>query len=122
MTFAIVCLCGGLGAAARFVTDGLIRARWRTAFPWATFTINITGSLMIGIVMGIVLFRDGAEAWHLYAAVGFCGGFTTFSTAMVETVRLVQSDRARLAAANAGGTLIAAVIAAAVGLWIVGVL
>ncbi|SDR83004.1 camphor resistance protein CrcB [Paraoerskovia marina] len=122
MNFVLVCLAGGLGAAARFVTDGVIRARRRTAFPWATFAVNVAGSFLIGIFMGIVLFHDGADAWHLYAATGFCGGFTTFSTAMVETVRLVQSDRAPLAVANAVGTLVAAVAAAAVGLAIVGAL
>lgn len=120
MTFLLVCVGGGLGAAARFVTDGLVRARWRTAFPWATFAINVAGSFLIGVFMGLVLFHDAPEAWHLYAATGFCGGFTTFSTAMVETVRLVQSDRARLAMANALGTLVAAVAASAVGLALVG--
>ncbi|GII99842.1 camphor resistance protein CrcB [Sediminihabitans luteus] len=116
MTFVLVCVCGGLGAGARFVTDGVIRARWRTAFPWATFTINVLGSFVIGVVMGAVIHHDAPEAWHLYAATGFCGGFTTFSTAMVETVRLAQSDRGRLALANALGTTVAAVAAAALGI------
>ncbi|WP_350227681.1 fluoride efflux transporter CrcB [Paraoerskovia sediminicola] len=120
--FVLVMVCGGLGAAARFVVDGAVRARRRTAFPWATVSINVAGSFLIGVVMGAVLFHDAAETWHLLVATGFCGGFTTFSTAMVETVRLVRSDRAGLAALNALGTTVAAVAACAAGLGLTAVL
>ncbi|ROS75257.1 CrcB family protein [Cellulomonas sp. PhB143] len=116
MTFLLVMLCGGLGAATRFVVDGAVRTRLRTAFPWATVTVNVSGSLLIGVVMGAVLFHGSGEGWHLLVATGFCGGYTTFSTAMVETVRLAQSGRARLAATNALGTLLLAVAACAAGL------
>ena len=116
----LVALGGGVGAAARFVLDGEIRARTTGGFPWGTFTVNVLGSLMIGVITGAVLAAGAAagplEPWRLALAKGLCGGFTTFSTATVETVRLAQSGRLRLALANTLGTLVVTVAAVAGGL------
>lgn len=118
-----VALCGGLGAAARFVVDGLIRSRHTHVFPLATVVVNVSGSLVIGLLNGAALFHGLGPTWLVVAATGFCGGYTTFSTAMVETVRLVQSDAWRWAVANALGTLVGCVAAAAAGvglMWAIG--
>ncbi|GAB4086900.1 hypothetical protein GCM10028784_35300 [Myceligenerans cantabricum] len=120
----LVAAGGAVGAAARFVLDGEIRTRHRGAFPWGTFTVNVLGSLLIGVVAGFVLFgghgADAVEPWRLALATGLCGGFTTFSTAMVETVRLARSNRARQALVSAVGTLVATVAAVACGIAVVG--
>ncbi len=110
-----VALAGGAGAAARFVVDGLVRARWSPRFPLATVVVNVSGSFLVGLVAGAVLARSVGATWQVVAAAGFCGGYTTFSTAMAETVRLVQSENPGWAAANALGTLVACVGAAAAG-------
>ncbi|GIG37013.1 fluoride efflux transporter CrcB [Cellulomonas pakistanensis] len=117
MTHALlVAVLGGLGAATRFWVDGAIRARGRTVLPVATITINVTGSLLIGLVVGAHLHLGLPATWQLLLATGFCGGYTTFSAAAVETVRLAQTgDRAR-ALANLAGTMLLAVAAAAAGL------
>ncbi|MFD6178367.1 MULTISPECIES: fluoride efflux transporter CrcB [unclassified Isoptericola] len=116
----VVALAGGLGAAARFVVDGAVRARTPgAAFPWATVVVNVSGSLVIGLVTGVLLGAgdpDRLEPWRLAVATGFCGGYTTFSTAMVETVRLARSGRARLAVANALGTMALTLAAVALGI------
>jgi len=116
----LVAVAGGLGAAARFVVDGAVRARTPgAAFPWATVVVNVSGSLLIGLVTGVLLGAgDPArlEPWRLGVATGFCGGYTTFSTAMVETVRLARSGRWRLALANALGTTALTLVAVAVGI------
>jgi CrcB protein len=114
-TVAAIALAGGLGAAARFVVDGLVRARWRGALPVATMVVNVSGSLAIGLLSGASLFHGLGPTWLVVAATGFCGGYTTFSTAMVETVRLVQSDEWRWAVVNALGTLALCLAAAAAG-------
>jgi fluoride exporter len=113
-----VALAGGLGAVARFVADGLIRARSSGAFPWGTVIVNVTGSLALGLVTGVVLARAAPEELRLVVGTGFLGGYTTFSTASFETVRLVEQRRIRLALVNGLGTLLATVAVAAVGLWL----
>lgn len=110
-----VALAGGLGAAARFVVDGAVRGRTAHVLPLATIVVNVTGSLAIGVLNGAALWHGLGPTWLVVAATGFCGGYTTFSTAMIETVRLVQSDEWRWAAANALGTLVLCVAAASAG-------
>lgn len=114
-TITAIAVAGGVGAATRFVVDGLIRARWRGVLPVATMLINVTGSLVIGLLNGAALFHGLGPTWLVVTATGFCGGYTTFSTAMVETVRLVQSDEWRWAVASAFGTLVLCLAAAATG-------
>jgi CrcB protein len=111
-----VALAGAAGALTRFLLDGVVRARRPATFPLATGLINVTGSLLLGVFAGLVLY-DGASAdWKVIAGTGFCGGYTTFSTASVEAVRLVQDGRTRTAAGYVVGTLALALGAAAVGL------
>lgn len=111
----LVAVMGGLGAATRFVVDGALRARWNGAFPVATVTINVTGSLVVGLLTGAALFGGLPHTVLLAATTGFCGGYTTFSTAMVETVRLAQAGEHRLAVANALGSFLLALGAVALG-------
>ncbi|WP_225753560.1 CrcB family protein [Actinotalea sp. Marseille-Q4924] len=121
MTVLVVVLLGGVGAATRFVVDGAVRARRGTAFPVATMTINVTGSLLLGLLTGAHLFHGLGSLTLAAGATGFCGGYTTFSTAMVETVHLVQAGETRRAVVSALGTLVLCVAAAALGvgvLWL----
>lgn len=116
----LVCLGGGLGAALRLVLDGLIRDRSRTSFPVATWLINVSGSLLLGVLTGLTigqLLPDPAMSLLLrVAGTGFLGGYTTFSTASVDTVRLAEERRYLAAVANGLGMLVLAVAAAEVGL------
>jgi CrcB protein len=109
-------LGGSAGAVARFVVDGIIRSRVRTRIPAGTVTINVTGSLLLGVLTGLVLFRGAPSMLTTVAGTGFCGGYTTFSTASFETVRLVQQRAFTAAVANGAITLLGAVGAGAVGL------
>lgn len=115
MIITLIAVFGGAGAATRFVVDGLIRARWSTALPLGTMTINVTGSLLLGFLAGAS--HAGGFGGDVLdaAAIGFCGGYTTFSTAMVETVRFVQGGDYRRAVLNTLGTGVLTVAAAAVG-------
>ncbi len=117
-----VCLAGGAGAAIRFVVDGTIRHHTSGTYPWATMIINVTGSLILGLVTGLVLSGLVAHSWQLVIGTGLLGGYTTFSTASVETVRLLEDRRWRAAAVNGPGMLVLCVAAAAggyaLGLWL----
>lgn len=121
MTLLWVSLAGGAGAAARFVVDGAIRHRWGSTFPWATLTVNVTGALLLGVVTGVVL-AGGPGTLAAVVGVGVCGGYTTFSTASFETVRLVQQRRPWAALVSAAGNLGLTAGAAAAGLALVAVL
>jgi CrcB protein len=109
-------LAGACGALARFVLDASVKRRWQSPFPWATVIINVTGSALLGALAGLVLFHGQPIAWQTVVGTGFCGGYTTFSTASFETVRLVQQNRRLLALLNAVGSLVLSVAACAAGL------
>lgn len=110
----LVALAGGLGAACRLVVDGVVRARRPSRFPLATLVVNATGSLALGLLTGAHLAGAVPTSVLLVAGVGFCGGYTTFSTAMVESVRLAQDgDLARAAGAVAASFGVCVAAAAA---------
>lgn len=113
--FALLCVAGGAGAAARFGADALLRAVWRTHFPLATVTINLVGSFLLGLLAGIAAHHDVTTAYAVLG-VGFLGGFTTFSTHAVETVHLAASGQRVAATLHAFGALAAAVALAWLGL------
>ncbi|KGM13070.1 fluoride efflux transporter CrcB [Cellulomonas bogoriensis] len=115
MIVLLVALAGGAGAATRFVLDGLVRARWQHRLPLATIAINVSGSLLIGLLTGGLLYQGLHPEVYVVLALGFCGGYTTFSTSMVETVRLVQSGEHAGAVTNVAVSLLASLAAAAVG-------
>jgi fluoride exporter len=121
----VVAVGGGLGAAARFIVDGEIRARHNGGFPWGTFVVNVTGSFLIGLfaTLFLTLLHLGvpsstAHLVQLALVTGLCGGYTTFSTSTVESVRLARSGRLQLALANSLGTLMVTVTAAGLGMWL----
>ena len=116
--FLAVALAGGAGATLRLFLDGVVRARVRTTLPVGTLLINVVGSLVLGLVTGLTLAAWLPEAWHLVLGGGLMGGFTTFSTASVETVRLAEDRRSFAALANGLGMLVLAVSCAFLGLWL----
>lgn len=114
----VLMIAGGLGAVARFVVDGAVRSRFTPSFPLGTVMINISGSLVLGVVTGLTMSQAIPEAVHLVAGTGFLGGYTTFSTASFETVRLVQERHVGAALLNGFGTLLGTTLAAGLGLLI----
>lgn len=105
---------GGLGAGARYLVDGIVQRGRKEAFPVGILVVNVTGSFLLGVLTGLgpVI----APAWLTILGVGVLGGYTTFSTVMVETVLLARRHRRDRAWGNLLITLAAAVIAAAIGI------
>lgn len=116
MTALLICVLGGLGAAARFAVDGAVRQRWATTWPVGTVVVNVSGSFLAGVLAGAALSGALGATAAAAAVTGFCGGYTTFSTAMTDTVRLARNGRALRAVLNAVGTALLTVLAAAAGL------
>ena len=115
VTALLICAAGGIGAALRLILDGLIRDRVRSSYPVATTVINITGSLLLGLLTGLASHQLLPHQWQLIAGTGLLGGYTTFSTASFETVRLIEDRRYLAAALNGFGMLITGTAAAVLG-------
>ncbi|WP_223693190.1 fluoride efflux transporter CrcB [Leifsonia poae] len=113
-----VAVAGGLGAVARLVLDGVLRSRMVVNFPLGTTVINVTGSFLLGLVTGLALAHGLPTEWRAILGTGFLGGYTTFSTASFETVRLAQQHRYRAALVNGFGMMLLALAAAGLGLWV----
>ena len=94
----LICVAGGIGAALRLILDGLIKAQIRSSYPVGTTVINVTGSFLLGLLTGFAMNQAVPQQWQLVAGTGLLGGYTTFSTASFETVRLIE-DRRYVAAA-----------------------
>ena len=93
MTLLLVCLVGGLGALTRFIADGVVRSKLGRRFPWGTLVINVTGALILGTLTALALHGRITTNEKVIFGTGFCGGYTTFSTASFETVRLIEEKR-----------------------------
>lgn len=121
MTFWLVLaigVAGGLGAVARYGQDVLVTERLGPGVGWSTVSVNVAGSLLLGVITGLAVFGGEPGTWRLVLGVGFCGGYTTFSTAMVDVVTLARDRRWVAAGVALFGTLIATVAAAALGFWL----
>src|SRR5690606_36640100 len=104
--------------AARFALDSWARTRIPGKYHASTPLINVGGSLLIGLVVGVASVRPVSDTWVAILGVGMLGGFTTFSTISVETIALMRERNYRCAAAHSAGVLLASVLAAALGVWL----
>jgi CrcB protein len=79
---------GALGAVARFLVERAVTARVGRRFPWGTWLVNVSGSLLLGFVTGLALYHGLDADARTVAGVGFLGGYTTFSTLTFEAIEL----------------------------------
>jgi CrcB protein len=109
--------CGGaLGTLARY---GVARALVppTLGFPWDTFLVNVAGSFVLGVIVVLVVERWSPTRYvRPFVAIGFCGGFTTFSTMVVQAAQLGQHHRVGVAAIYLLASLAAGLVAAAAGM------
>ena len=108
-----VAVGGAVGAALRHLVDRAVGARRSATLPLGTVLVNVLGSFVLGVVSGLGMLLS--PEWSLALGTGLCGGFTTFSTAMVDAVRLARERRGGAALAVVLGTLLWSLLAAAAG-------
>ena len=107
-------LLGGIGALGRFLVDGIVAARTRREFPLGTLVVNLSGAALLGFLVGLGFTGNRL----LLAGTATLGSYTTFSTWMLETQRLVEDGEVALAGANVVISLVVGVGAAALGRFI----
>lgn len=116
----LVGIGGGIGSVIRYLTAVYVQKNFTTLFPWATFVANITGCLIIGLLMGL------SEKYNLINSdmkflfiTGFCGGYTTFSTFMADNVTLIENGQMPIAFLNIALSILAGLAATWLGLWMI---
>ena len=111
-----VALGGAIGATTRWLLDRLIEQRTESVFPWSTFTINVTGCFVIGVLVEALVDRHHVPAWiRVGLVVGVIGGYTTFSTFAQETFSLVESDDLGIALVYATTSVVLGILAVYAG-------
>ncbi|MBH5334970.1 fluoride efflux transporter CrcB [Streptomyces pactum] len=115
MTWLLVVVCGMGGAVLRYLVDRAVQRRHDSAFPWGTFTVNVTGCLVLGLVTGAVAAAAVPSRVQVALGTGLCGALTTYSTFSYETLRLAEGGARLPAAANVLASLAAGVGAAFAG-------
>lgn len=111
-----VMIGGAIGAGARHLVGAAMLARLGPGFPWWTLSINIAGSLAMGLLIGSLARSGGTEAARLFFGVGVLGGFTTFSAFSLEFWTLFERGQAVQAFAYVAASVIGAIAACGIGL------
>jgi len=116
LLFIGVAAAGGIGAVLRFVVDRAVMARTKTSYPWGITIVNLSGSLLIGVLAGAAQSELVSAPWLAMLSVGLLGGYTTFSAVTVEVALALGRGDHRSATLNGGAQLVVAVALAAIGM------
>ncbi|HEY9049601.1 MAG TPA: fluoride efflux transporter CrcB [Ohtaekwangia sp.] len=117
--FFLVGSGGLLGSIARYATVRSVSEKIQAAFPYGTLTVNIVGSFILGLVYGLALRKtDMNEDVKLFLGVGFCGGYTTFSSLAWESVSLFNQKMAGTSLLYIGASLATGILALVIGIWL----
>ena len=107
---------GFLGANVRYWLGGLIQSRMGVIFPWQTLFINVSGSLIMGLFMGLMISENWSPSWRLFFAIGILGGYTTFSTFSYEAITLLSERSYLYGTLYIAGSALLCVLAAFIGI------
>ena len=120
MTYLLVFLGGGIGAALRHAVN-IGAARWLgAAFPFGTLTVNVTGSFVMGLIAGYFAFKgDASQHWRLFLTTGILGGYTTFSAFSLDAALLWERHEMGLAALYVSLSVLLSIGGLFAGLWVV---
>ncbi len=119
MRFLWIALGAALGANARYLVSLWAADRFGVSFPYGTFLVNVTGSLLLGFLLALSVdhfLTSPQSRWFL--ATGFLGSYTTFSTYMVESVNLVRDGSISSALLNMIGEVVVGLAFALLGMWL----
>lgn len=116
-TLAFVAAGGAVGASARYIVGVLAAHSGAGQFPWGTFSVNVAGSCLVGILAGLMTYTwSPSPEFRAFLMVGVLGGFTTFSAFTMEVALLIERDRLGLAALYLGSSVVLSVMGLFAGL------
>jgi fluoride exporter len=113
----LVCVGGALGAGIRHLVNLWFAGRGLIAFPWSTFTINVTGSALMGIAFGLIMARaNPSPELRAFFATGILGGYTTFSAFSLDAWQLIERNQPMAALGYVAGSVGLSIVALIAGL------
>ena len=115
-------IAAAIGAPARYLIDGLVQDHTEGAFPWGTFVVNVSGSLVLGVITGLGLYHALDATTRTVLGTGGMGAYTTFSTFSLETVRLAEEGAGGAAARNVAVSFLVGLAAASAGIGLMALL
>jgi CrcB protein len=117
VTIVGIAVAGALGALARYGLQGFVADRAGTGFPWGTFAVNVSGAFVLGLLFTLLTERFATDpTLRTSLTVGFLGAYTTFSTLMLESYRLMADGAIASAFANLAGSCVAGMAAVYLGI------
>lgn len=120
MNYVLVFLGGGLGASLRHTVNMICARAFGTHFPFGTFVINISGSIVMGLIAGYLAFKgEAAQPWRLFIMTGVLGGYTTFSAFSLDAALLYERGEIGLAVTYVVGSVVLAIAGLFAGLALV---
>jgi CrcB protein len=120
MNYLLVFIGGGLGSTLRHIVNVASGRVLGTAFPYHTFIINITGSIVMGLIAGYLAFKgEASQPWRLFLMTGVLGGYTTFSAFSLDAVLLCERGEIGLAAFYVLGSVVFSILGLVAGLALV---
>ena len=119
LTLVLIAVGGALGAVGRYIVDVAVLDRFAGAFPLGILVVNVSGAFAVGVLAALIIDRGTLPAdLRAPIMVGFLGAYTTFSTLMLDSWRLIEDGLPLLAMANIVGSAVLGLVAVAAGLWL----
>jgi CrcB protein len=122
MVAFVIFVGAGMGGLARYAVSTWVQSAANVGFPWGTLIINVTGSLLLTLVYGLLEGTAAAPEWRAFLGIGVLGGYTTFSTFSYESVRLLQDGEWERAVLYVAGSVILSIAGAVLGFRLASVL
>lgn len=114
----LIGLGGGMGSIFRFLVSHFTRKYWSSGFPMATFLVNVSGCLLIGLIIGLLLKSNTSNDLKMLFVVGFCGGYTTFSAFALENFQLIQAEKYMVSIFYMSGSILLGIVSVWLGIFL----